>query len=543
MKLVAELLAIPRFSNLRLLTDPLNAEIPVDSIEITETPDIAHYIPEHTFILSTAMVYKDNQGALLELIDSLVAKNAAGLGIKIGRFLDVIDPEVIAYADSLGFPIVEVPATMPLGRLMHQLLNLLWNTKTEQLSYALDIQKRFSASLMKDVSIARFIADFGQMVNTPIILLNPFKKVIAHSKHFTRMSKPAEYYIHQLGQTKGVFTGEKSGAIPIKDLHEKTSQISYYAIETSTYFPHYLVILNPEAIPYPVSDFALEQAALVLSFMLYKNQKVQESFEDLKSDFLTRMIEYQQSTKQEQKDWLDLGKTYGLVKARHYRVIYGACEPTKETKGKDKYLKEESDLVYQWFSEQLPYRIKDVCLFRLKGSNHFAIFVQHKCDALEDHLIETANALTSRLPFRMAFGVGSVCESINDLASSYIEAKTAYEERRGQHDSSIVSFYHQRGMRSLFEKMSPEDIHYFCRTILKELAFPQEDATIELRKTLRAYLDYQCEITRTAKALFVHRNTIKYRIEQCQKLLGKNVHDPSISLDLRLALELSEEGD
>ena len=116
------------------------------------------------------------------------------------------------------------------------------------------------------------------------------------------------------------------------------------------------------------------------------------------------MIEYQQSTKQEQKDWLDLGKTYGLVKARHYRVIYGACEPTKETKGKDKYLKEESDLVYQWFSEQLPYRIKDVCLFRLKGSNHFAIFVQHKCDALEDHLIETANALTNRLPFRMAFG-------------------------------------------------------------------------------------------------------------------------------------------
>ena len=80
--------------------------------------------------------------------------------------------------------------------------------------------KRFSASLMKDVSIARFIADFGQMVNTPIILLNPFKQVIAHSKHFTRMSKPAEYYIHQLGQTKGVLLVKKR-AIPIKDLHEK----------------------------------------------------------------------------------------------------------------------------------------------------------------------------------------------------------------------------------------------------------------------------------------------------------------------------------
>ncbi|MBL1228400.1 PucR family transcriptional regulator ligand-binding domain-containing protein [Enterococcus sp. BWB1-3] len=544
MKKLTDLLAIPRFSGLRLLTDKTSTQKPVESIEITETPDIAHYIPEKTFILTTAMVYKDNQKELFPLIDSLVAKNASGLGIKIGRFLDTVDIEVIAYAQTLGFPIVEIPATIPLGRLMHQLLNVLWNTKTEQLSYALDIQKRFSSSLINDVSIARFIADFGQIVNTPIILLNPFKKVIAHSKHFTKMSKPAEYYIHELTKKIGVFTGEKSGTIPITDLNQKTSQISYFAIETSSYFPYYLVVLNPEAIPFPVSEFAIEQAALVLSFMLYKNQKVQESLEDLKTEFLTRMIEYQQSTKQQQKDWLDLGKTFGLVKARHYRVIYVACQPTEITQAtKVKYQKEESELAYQWFTEQLPHRIKDTCLFNLKGSNHFAILVQHKCEQLEADLTETADALAACLPFKITFGVGTVYESINDLASSFIEAKTAYEERKSQNSSSSVTFYHQKGMRSLFEKMSPEDIHYFCRTILKELAFPQEDALIELRKTLRYYLDFQCEITRTAKALFVHRNTIKYRIEQCQKLLGKNVHDPAVSLDLRLALELSEEGD
>ncbi|OTN75660.1 hypothetical protein A5886_000735 [Enterococcus sp. 8G7_MSG3316] len=542
MKTLTDVLAVPRFSDLTLLTPANTAQRVVDSIEITETPDIAHYIPEDTFILTTAMVYQHKQQDLCGLIDTLIAKNAAGLGIKIGRFLNDIDPEVIAYAAARKFPLIEVPATMPLGRLMHQLLNLIWHTKTEQLSYALDIQKRFSASLMKDVSIARFIADFGQMVNTPIILLNPFKKVIAHSKHFTRMSKPAEYYVHQLTQTKGVFSGEKSGVIPITDLQEKTSQISYYAIETSTYFPYYLVILNPEAIPYPVSEFALEQAALVLSFMLYKNQKIQESLEDIKSDFWTRMIEYQQSTKQQPKEWLELGKGHGLVKARHYRVIYGVCQPRRHTQEKLKYQQEESALAYTWFSAQLPHRIKDVCLFHIKDTNHFAILTQHKCDGLADYLIETANALAECLPFDMTFGVGSVYESIDDIASSFIEAKSAYEERKGQLHTSPVSFYHQKGMRSLFEKMSPEDIHYFCRTILNELAFPTEDNLIELRKTLACYLDFQCEITRTAKALFVHRNTIKYRIEQCQKLLGKNVHDPAVSLDLRLALTLSEEG-
>lgn len=541
MKKLSELLAIPRFSNLQLLTDWTTAERPVESVEITETPDIAHYIPEKTFILTTAMVYQDKQQELIVLIDSLKAKNAAGLGIKIGRFLENIDPAVIDHAQKIDFPLVQIPATIPLGRLLHQLLNIIWNVKTEQLSFALDIQKRFSASLINDVSLARFIADFGQLMNTPIILLNPYKKVIAHSKHFTRMSKPAEYYVEQLLKNKKALTGKNSGSIPIKDLQQKKSQIAYYPIETTSYFPYYLVILNPEQMPYPVSEFTLEQAELVLSFMLYKNQKIQESLENLKSDFLTRMIEYQQSTKQRQKNWLDLGKNYGLVKARHYRVIYAACRIQEKNRSKLRYQEEESQLAYQWFNEQLGYRLKDVSLFKHKDSNYFTIILQHKCADLESVLLETAAALRQCLPIEVIFGIGSVYESIDDLANSFIEAKTAYEEMCFLNLEPSLYFYHQKGMRSLFEKMSPEDIHYFCRNTLKTLAFPEEAALIELRKTLKYYLDFQCEITRTAKALYVHRNTIKYRIAQCQKLLERNIHDPAISLDLRLALELSEE--
>ncbi len=39
-------------------------------------------------------------------------------------------------------------------------------------------------------------------------------------------------------------------------------------------------------------------------------------------------------------------------------------EDNQGNKGKRQIPKEESDLVYQWFSEQLRHRIKDVCLFR-----------------------------------------------------------------------------------------------------------------------------------------------------------------------------------
>ncbi|MDU4029280.1 MAG: helix-turn-helix domain-containing protein, partial [Enterococcus faecalis] len=46
--------------------------------------------------------------------------------------------------------------------------------------------------------------------------------------------------------------------------------------------------------------------------------------------------------------------------------------------------------------------------------------------------------------------------------------------------------------------------------------------------------------TKTANALYLHRNTIKYRMNQCEKLLGTSIQEPETSLLLRVALELSE---
>ncbi|EOT26325.1 PucR family transcriptional regulator [Enterococcus saccharolyticus] len=541
MKTLIDLLAIPRFTNLTLLTNSVDATCEIESVEITETPDIAHYIPEKTFILTTAMIYKENQQELLTLIDSLKEKQAAGLGIKVGRFIEAIDPAVIAYANQKKLPIVQIPSTIPLGSLLHQLLNFLRYTKTEQLSYALDIQKQFSDMLVNDVSYERFIDSFGELVNAPVILLNPYKKILACSKHFTKITTSPDYYVKQLSQENIVLTQKKATSLLIEDSKNKKLQVAYYPVEINSYFPHYLVILNPEQIPYPVSDFAIDQAKLVLSFMLYKNQKIQESLEHLKTDFLTRMIEYQQSSSTKERDWLDLGTNYGLIKARHYRIVYIACHSNDSEK--IRYKEEESQLTFQWLQEALDPRIKDMSLFKIKNTNHFALLIQHKLDDVETILLAIANEFKKIVGIQLVFGIGNIYDNIQQVAKSFIEAQNAYNEMllATIDFEKPLTYYQPRGMRNLFEKINMTDIHYFCESTLKELAYPSEDSFIELRKTLKCYLDFQCEIAQTAKALFVHRNTVKYRIERCSQLLGKDIHDSVTSLDIRLALELSEE--
>ena len=53
-------------------------------------------------------------------------------------------------------------------------------------------------------------------------------------------------------------------------------------------------------------------------------------------------------------------------------------------------------------------------------------------------------------------------------------------------------------------------------------------------------MDNQCDITKTADEIFIHRNTVKYRIKKCEEIIGYPVEDPVRSLDIRIALYASE---
>ena len=135
-------------------------------------------------ILTTAMIYKDDQEKLKPFIDSLKQAECTALGIKVGRFLDEISPEIVAYASAVDLPLIKIPSTQPLGGLLHEIVGYLRDSKTEQMSAAFDIQKRFSTLLMQDVDATRFIAEFAKILNAPIILLSPWQQVIAHSNYF-----------------------------------------------------------------------------------------------------------------------------------------------------------------------------------------------------------------------------------------------------------------------------------------------------------------------------------------------------------------------
>lgn len=541
MKTLTDILKAPRFSDLTLLTKGVATEVIITSVEITETPDIANFTSTDTLLLTTAMYYKNRQYELKELINSLTKVGVAGLVIKLGRFIDEVDEDVIRYAQKKNFPLLSIPGTKPLGAEMQKLSSFINNTKTEQISYALDIQKQFSNLIINDAPLDKIITELGNILCCPVLLLNPFKEVLAHSKDFEQIKITDSSLIEQLMDLNS-FKQKSTTRFVQMDAQTKV-EVAIFPIKSNNYFPYYLVVLSPEKIPYPVSEFTIEQALLILSFVLLKNEKIEASQKQIKSDYFYNLVERQEHKITDTKRWMAYDIHFGIRFSHFYQIIYVSLKNEGEHAHYVKLNEEKMNLAYLWLNDKLSEYFEDAVIFPEKNSHNLVILLQNKVDL--DKVGETLGIvnqlLLQRLPIEIVFSCGQACENFDKISTSLVEAKLMFEERRSKDIDDLFIAYRPKGILNLFDNLHDDEIKYFCEHILKELAYPVDPMYQELRKTLKTFLDNQCEITKTANTLFVHRNTVKYRIDNCESILGMKVNVPKNSLNLRLALELSED--
>lgn len=75
----------------------------------------------------------------------------------------------------------------------------------------------------------------------------------------------------------------------------------------------------------------------------------------------------------------------------------------------------------------------------------------------------------------------------------------------------------------------------FVTRVLGPLAMPDED-TVRVASTLAVYLQENRSRARTAARLFVHPNTVSYRVNQAEKILGRSIDTDTLELSVALAL-------
>jgi len=106
---VADMLKLPIFAGSEIAAGKKGAGNRVRFVDFLEIPDPSSWCRPDTFSITTGYAFRNNPEQICHIIRFQSAGRAAGLGVKLGRFINTLPPEAFRLADELGFPLVILP--------------------------------------------------------------------------------------------------------------------------------------------------------------------------------------------------------------------------------------------------------------------------------------------------------------------------------------------------------------------------------------------------------------------------------------------------
>ena len=95
---------------------------PVTGVHISELEDPTTYLEGGELLLTTGYPLRATPDALDEFVAALDQRGLAGLAIKLGRYIEELPPAMLASAEELGFPVVQVPDGVGFDEIINQIL-------------------------------------------------------------------------------------------------------------------------------------------------------------------------------------------------------------------------------------------------------------------------------------------------------------------------------------------------------------------------------------------------------------------------------------
>jgi purine catabolism regulator len=541
---VSELLKLPDYAEAVVSagTDGLNRR--VQSVNMMDAPDIIDYLRPDELLLTTAYALKDQPDALYTLVARMAEQGCAGLGIKVKRFWSSVPSEVTELADRLSFPVIELPFNRSLGELLNSSLSHILEKRTEELREALRTHRSFSQLVLKGKGIGAILDSLAALLDCPALMLDERLEPLAlaripQTKEREALVKTVRDGLERLPEP------EFSSPLPLEmpNLKEDWRTATAYPVQTAHNHRSWLLLFAPLREEESVQRLAVEQAVNVIEFELMKRQAVKERSRRYKNDFFSDWVEGRVVSEQE---LMNRGEKYGLTGNSVFQCVVCKSDPvrpqTESFPDSEERVQAERDRMYVQLKRAFA---KCGLPFILFGKNDLFVFVLTDAQLTTEYerlliekLEDVQSELLSVLQCGFSFGVGKPAARSMELPKVYKEALEALEAGYAAKEGCFIRTYRAKDMLDLLRLVPVPDLAAFYVDTFGDLLKSEEKERSELMQTLRTFVETEGQIAETAKRLFLHRNTVIYRIGKCERLTGRNLKDPSDTLRLRLAFHM-----
>ncbi|MBP3936049.1 MAG: helix-turn-helix domain-containing protein [Clostridia bacterium] len=131
-------------------------------------------------------------------------------------------------------------------------------------------------------------------------------------------------------------------------------------------------------------------------------------------------------------------------------------------------------------------------------------------------------------------GIGMMVESIKDLARSFKEAQVALEVGKVFDTEKTIVSYDNLGIARLIYQLPTTLCEMFLREVFKRGSIESLDQ--ETLFTIQRFFENNLNVSETSRKLFVHRNTLVYRLEKIKRLTGLDLREFDDAIVFKVAL-------
>ncbi len=170
---------------------------------------------------------------------------------------------------------------------------------------------------------------------------------------------------------------------------------------------------------------------------------------------------------------------------------------------------------------------QDIVLVREVPTNAEADDIEKLAKTIDD-------TLTGEFFAKATIGIGTVADNIKDLARSYKEAQIAIEVGKVFDTTKDIISYKNLGIARLIYQLPTTLCEMFLSEVLKKGSLESLDQ--ETLTTIQCFFENNLNVSETSRKLFVHRNTLVYRLEKIRKMTGLDLREFENAITFKVAL-------
>lgn len=549
---VEEALQLPELRQAVLLAGKEGIGRIITSVNIMEVPYISRFIKQGELLLTTTYPIRDDPETQASLVLTLAEQDLAALAIKpVELWLREIPRIMVEQADEMAFPLILLPGDASFNEIINPILGEILNRRATILTRNEEVHRNLTDIVLNGGSLSEIAHTLSSLLEAAVSIHSPQMRLLAFCPLRDDPAIPLgadkacalHNLVNDADKLASLVQG-RTGPVELEtDRGRRITMVHPVTVAREDYA--YLIVWQSHQPPAPIPMNIVEQAATVIALEISKLRAVAEAEKRFRTILIEDLIQKKLTSR---SDVLSKGELYGwdlagaftplLVEIDDMDKLYAA---EHKIGAAPRLLRKPWDVVASAVSRNSPGSITVDMSNRvliLHRSQQGMDSKASKSDAIKlamtasDELILDQDATSS-------IGIGRQVDDIMDLSVGFNQAKQALEIGRRMNGSGSVNHFDDLGIfRILADNRDRPELSRFCWDFLGDLIEADKKSDSDLLPTLDVVLQCNGNMRMAARKMFVHYNTLRYRVGRIEEITGLDLDSADARLNLGTAIRL-----